>query len=382
MPAGVLNQQDIEKLVGSVIVSNKSSTTQLQIDASAMDLPLGEKYYEMEASCRPQDLLVDQLINDHARGGGKHLGSGTVLFPGNVYLIETDWSLELPNHHICVRCTARSSVGRLDVLVRLVTDRADEFDKVRDDRKSRLYVEVVPISFPIKVAPGQCLSQLRFIKGPDKCSLLGREVLDCEDEPVLVDKHGEKLENLKTANDDDYGILLSLNLEKDEHLGCVGFVAKTDPNEGRDAINPDATETERYDPPQYWSKVETEPKHDKAVIIKKNRFYIFRSLERFQLPAHIAVDAHAYSETLGDIRIHYAGFAHPFFGHKKNGNGTPLIFEVRGHNMDTILRDGDALAKIYFRRMSTPAAEPEQPEQKRYNDQELKLSACFKEWPA
>jgi hypothetical protein len=84
----------------------------------------------------------------------------------------------------------------------------------------------------------------------------------------------------------------------------------------------------------------------------------------------------AYSESLGDIRIHYAGFAHPFFGFGRD-NGTPLIFEVRGHSMDTILSGEDVLAKVYFRRMSVPAKEDKKPT---YNEQELQLSACFKEW--
>jgi len=74
--------------------------------------------------------------------------------------------------------------------------------------------------------------------------------------------------------------------------------------------------------------------------------------------------------------IHYAGFAHPFFGFERNG-GTPLIFEVRGHSVNTILRDGDALAKVHFRRMSR-AAEPDEAAQ--YNAQELQLSGCFKGW--
>jgi deoxycytidine triphosphate deaminase len=90
----------------------------------------------------------------------------------------------------------------------------------------------------------------------------------------------------------------------------------------------------------------------------------------------LAVDAQAYSESLGDIRIHYAGFAHPHFGHERP-KGTPLIFEVRGHNMDTILRDGDALAKVYFRRMSKNAKRGKKDQ---YDAQELKLSGCFKDW--
>ena len=84
---------------------------------------------------------------------------------------------------------------------------------------------------------------------------------------------------------------------------------------------------------------------------------------------------------MGEWRIEYAGFAHPWFGRTRPDKaGTPIIFEVRGHNIPTILTDGIPLGNVCFRRMSQPADAPQKPG--KYEEQELKLSSCFKPWPA
>ena len=59
--------------------------------------------------------------------------------------------------------------------------------------------------------------------------------------------------------------------------------------------------------------------------------------------------------------------------------GTPLIFEVRGHDVNVSLSHGEKMARLTFYRMSQDAekevAEPS------YNDQELQLSQLFGGWP-
>jgi dCTP deaminase len=113
-----------------------------------------------------------------------------------------------------------------------------------------------------------------------------------------------------------------------------------------------------------------------SVEIKPEEFYILRSKERFKLPLDVAVHCEAISETLGELRIHYAGFVHPGFGFNRL-EGTPIIFEVRGHNVKAFLRDGETLAHIKFYRMSHPCKKPED---SAYEKQELKLSSYFKDW--
>ena len=53
---------------------------------------------------------------------------------------------------------------------------------------------------------------------------------------------------------------------------------------------------------------------------------------------------------MGEIRIHYAGFVHPYFGFflREWEKGTPLIFEVRGHQVPVSLADKEKMANLIF----------------------------------
>ena len=45
----------------------------------------------------------------------------------------------------------KSSTGRLDVFTRVITDESYRFDEIASGYDGRLYLEVVPLSFPIRV---------------------------------------------------------------------------------------------------------------------------------------------------------------------------------------------------------------------------------------
>ncbi|GAI02478.1 unnamed protein product [marine sediment metagenome] len=98
----------------------------------------------------------------------------------------------------------------------------------------------------------------------------------------------------------------------------------------------------------------------KRLHIEKERFYIIRSKERLSVPEGIAVYAKAMDETIGEMRVHYAGFAHPFFGKNRltSPAGTPLMFEVREHSFPISLRDDEKLARLEFFRMSKDCKKP------------------------
>lgn len=144
---------------------------------------------------------------------------------------------------------------------------------------------------------------------------------------------------------------------------------------------------EHSDSVKYWKCISSEYiKDENRFTIEPNEFYILRSKERISLPKGVAVYCKAMDETLGEMRIHYAGFAHPFFGMDRDDDkeGTPLIFEVRGHNVKVNLTDGEKLARLVFYRMSEDCVEPpkqnKMEEQKIYNNQELTLSKFFTRW--
>ena len=83
-----------------------------------------------------------------------------------------------------------------------------------------------------------------------------------------------------------------------------------------------------------------------------------------------------------DKCIHYAGFAHPWFGMARDDKKTvtPLIFEVRAHNFPIILRHEEVFASIRFYKMARAIPVSERKNEKNgYSEQELKLSNYFRD---
>ena len=139
--------------------------------------------------------------------------------------------------------------------------------------------------------------------------------------------------------------------------------------------------TARPNPCDYWDRVQSEEHEGVARLrISRDRFHILKSKELIAMHPVICIYCRANDETVGEMRIHYAGFVHPFFGYaRKDGHaGTPLIFEVRGHSVNVNLCDGEKLCRVLFYRMSTP---PKRPKKQTYGTQLLSLSKFFDDWP-
>jgi len=371
MGVGILSPTEVrEKLLqGQHQRLRRSPAADFDVDASAINLPLGGEYWEMKGSCRAgPDLYVEDLIRDHAQDSkAEVLHQDTVLRRNRVYVAKLNSWIHLSGIRTRGKATGKSSIGRLDVLVRLLGAKSTEFDRLPEIAEGDLYLEVTPISFDIIVSPGTCLNQLRLFRGHENMFTLSMGELDYEEQFPVVDKDGKEL-RLPDNRFDDTTYPFSLDLTQDAKSGRCGFVATADPPGPLDP-----TRDGYYDPHRFWQPVHLT---DDVLLVEPDRLYILRSKERLRLPSHLAVECQAYTETLGEWRIEYAGFAHPWFGTSRK-NGTPIIFEVRGHNVPTILRNGLHLGNVSFRRMSKPADEPED---QKYENQEQALAKCFKPW--
>jgi dCTP deaminase len=347
------------------------------VDKSSIDLPLGSKYWVMKGSCRigkGMKVSSDLIPRFSQNPTPQRLEGDLRLHTDKVYLFEADCELNLRD--TCIqqetdtsirgKATAKSSIGRLDVLVRLLSDDTSEFDRVVPGYRGQLYIEVTPITFNIIVRPGTCLSQLRLFRGSDRLVNITREEFQYEEQFPVV---GERFES-PDSHEVSYPFRLDLSPDPGSE-GFSGFMATKGCTEPIDPGNKDS-----YDPHEFWAGV---PAHEDAIELQPDRLYILRSKERLSMPGHIALECQAYTETMGEWRIEYAGFAHPYFGSmRKGGKGSPLMFEVRGHNIPTILTDGIPLGNVCFKRMSKPVEPPK--EMGAYENQELKLSSCFRDW--
>ncbi|MBW7989515.1 MAG: 2'-deoxycytidine 5'-triphosphate deaminase [Planctomycetes bacterium] len=387
MSAGILCEKQINKLIESgsdTIRLHKSPGhvfEKLRDGDAAIDIPLGDRYWEMKGSCRTGYRYgATDLIQKHSKHPEKptSLGDATVrLEKRHVYLFKADCELDLRGIRIKGKATGRSSIGRLDVLVRLLVGESDAYDFVDKDEKHDLYVEVTPISFDLEVKKGTALSQLRLFKGKeDDISLTKEELFHEKDQdfPVL-DDNGEPYRDPCDKQSDDIWFPFRLDLSPDPVTGCSAFVAKESKDlQGLQPIDPD--KEGHYDPHEYWESITAE---NGSILLKPDRLYILRSKDRLRIPAHLALECKSYTTQMGEWRIEYAGFAHPYFGSMRgDGKGAPIMFEVRGHNVPTILTNGIPLGNVCFLRMSQPAAKPDK--KPTYEEQELTLSKCFKAW--
>ena len=283
----------------------------------------------------------------------------------NTYLFKLKERLEdLNTSSIYGQATAKSTIGRIDVLARLIVDGMDSYEGFDPQKivSGDMFVEITPMTFDVRVKEGTALTQLRLFVGKPEDS-------------VITSKYLTKT-ILKSDNEnDDSSLTVDLSPIKIGGEEASTFCAKN--KQGN--LNPiDLWKTDEYNPFDYWRIFKAD--ENDYLRIEKNDFYILRSKELLSVPKGIAIYCRAIDETIGEMRIHYAGFVHPYFGKNRAVDdqvGTPLIFEVRGHHINVCLRDGEKLARLIFYRMSEDCGEVE----KSYDDQSLTLSKIFKKWP-
>lgn len=380
---GVLSDEQIRELLRQGYIRNVNEKA---IDYSAMDLTLADEGYIMvSGSVKPVSDRYEHLILSQklATRLDKDNDGAYVLKRTKTYLFKIYEQLNFKKEaSIYGQATAKSTIGRMDVLARLIVDGMDQYEGFTPEGlekgRGEMYLEITPMTFNVRVKPGISLSQLRLFRGrPKDVEIHSKELF----EPVL---HYE---------DREMDGSLSVNLEpaKISGIDVCAFCANR-MEEKDEAV--DLWENERGEKPlpcKYWKFLKSDS--NGRLRINKSHFYILRSKERISLPGGVAVYCRATDETIGEMRIHYAGFVHPFFGMGRTDEaiGTPLIFEVRGHDVDISLKDGEKMAKLIFYRMSNPCQKVPKTDTKDtqinterkgvYNEQSLQLSKIFAKWP-
>jgi deoxycytidine triphosphate deaminase len=386
---GVLNYIQMKELKECGLIQN--SAGRIGRNDSAIDLHLSSEAYIMtKGSIKPFEKNYSDIIKDH------YYAEPHNPLSNNTFYLEKEqcyvFKIQEKLHPAIVnsspfygQATAKSSVGRVDVIARLIVDGMKEYEKFTPNgvTTGEMFLEITPITFDVVVKEGISLSQLRFCNGDFEVSTMRDEkfidaILNLSHHPKNSATLSVDVSNFKITN----------------KLAAAAYCANN--GKSKKALELWADEG-TYSAPEFWVPVESnEEQNIKSITIKKNNFYILRSLERISLPPGVCIYCRAMDETLGEMRIHYAGFVHPLFGLNREDKktGTPLIFEVRGHNVDVLLTQGEILARLFFYRMSCLAEEPisEKPKSNdkkgilnshqpvAYGDQELKLSKFFKPW--
>ena len=330
---GILPCQSIEALIANRAITADTPFEQDQVQPASLDLRLGARAWRVRASFLPGRHTVRERIASVAMHE-VDLTRSAVLERGCVYIAELQERLKLPQG-VSARANPKSSTGRVDVFVRLLTDHGARFDDVDEGYDGPIYMEIAPQTFSVLARTGTRLNQLR-LKAGDPPRL--------RTESVGVDLTGE-----------------IAGFRGRRHAGLV-----------------DLDKEDGHDPRDFW-----EPLHPKdgQLLLDPGEFYILASKGAVEIPVMEAAEMTPIDPSVGEFRVHYAGFFDPGFGtDEAHGKGSKGVLEVRSHETPFILEDGQTVARLVYEPLT------EKPDRlygdlgSHYQRQGLKLSKHFRVW--
>jgi len=338
--AGVLPNQFLEAAIAArVIDAGDYTIPKHNVQPASLDLRLGEVAYRIRCSFLPGANPVERRMKDYIIDELDLHRDGAVLETNRPYLIPLKERVALPPN-VRAKANPKSSTGRADVFTRVITDFGPRFDEVSAGYEGRLYLEVVPLSFPVRVREDTSLNQLRLSTGHARLS--DEDVRSEHRRSPLLFADGRAVADKDMALDS--GLFLSLDLQGDVGRR-VGYRARAS------APLLDMTRTGATDPDQFWEPVLRED-GDRIVLIPKN-FYLLMSYEAVTIAPTIAAEMTAYDPTSGELRTHYAGFFDPGFGYDPGGQftGSTAALEVRAHDVPFMVEHRQRVCKLTFERM-------------------------------
>ncbi len=310
-----------------------------EIQPASVDLRLGEYAWALRCSFLPDvNSTVEDKVKD-VRFDRLDLRDGATFERDRPYLVPLIEELALPLD-VRGRANPKSSTGRLDVFTRVISDRNHRFDEIGAGYHGRLYLEVVPRSFAIRVRTGLALNQLRLVVGNPKLSD-GELRLAHEALPLLyVGSQPLREDELALAD----GLFLSVDLSGSQER-VVGYRAR------RNSLPVDLARIRSYRWRDFWEPVY--PEDGQRIVLEPEVFYLLLSAEGCCIPPALAAEMMAYDPTAGELRTHYAGFFDPGFGWDPQGrrHGSRAALEVRARDVAFMVEHRQPICKLAFERM-------------------------------
>jgi dCTP deaminase len=331
---GILPCQSIDALIADGAIASETAWAADQVQPSSLDLRLGARAWRVRASFLPGAGQGVKQRLDRVAMHELDLERGAVFEKGCVYIAEVQERLALPAG-VSARANPKSSTGRVDVFVRLLTETGGTFDDVPEGYAGKLFLEIAPQTFSVLARAGTRLNQLRMRRGvasPTRTTSVGVDLT----------------------------------------LDVVGFRAR------RHAGIIDLDKVGVHDPRDYWEPLSA--RHGELVL-DPGEFYILASKESIEIPADEAAEMTPIDPSVGEFRVHYAGFFDPGFGTPEaGGQGSRGVLEVRSHETPFLLEDGQTVARLVYERLSERPNRLYGDSGSHYQSQGLKLSKHFSAW--
>ncbi|HEY5288437.1 MAG TPA: 2'-deoxycytidine 5'-triphosphate deaminase [Caulobacteraceae bacterium] len=332
--AGILPSQLIEGLIDKGSLQAAGGFASDQVQPASVDLRLGARAWRVRASFLPRpggtvaervgELAMHQL----------DLDAGAVLERGCVYIAELQERVRLPAD-VSARANPKSSTGRLDVFVRLLTDGQPAFDDVAAGYDGPTYLEIAPQTFSVLARTGTRLNQLRLRRGASMP--LGVRAIDVDLSGPIAGYRARR------------------------HAGVVDLDLEA-----------------AHDPADFWEPMTT--RHG-GLLLDPGEFYILASRETIEIPPLQAAEMTPIDPTVGEFRVHYAGFFDPGFGTAEAGGaGSRAVLEVRSHETPFLLEHGQTVARLTFEALAERPRRLYGAGGSHYQSQGLRLAKHFRDW--
>jgi dCTP deaminase len=341
--SGYLANQSIELACHEGIIHSRITLLASQFQPVSLDLRLGGCAYRIQSSFLPENDTVDTKLNE-------------------VKLYEVDLR------------DGKSSTGRLDMFTRVIVDHGHRFDEIPNGYKGKMYLEVIPRSFPVRVREGLRLNQLRIFQGNPHLSDIQLKN-HYKKTPILFGDDGNSV-RVKEVKIDN-GLFFSLDLAGEGKDRVVAYKAKTNSSVIDMSLN------RHYHPMDFWEPITLAQIRNKRLILEPESFYIMMSKEKICIWPHLLAEMVAYEPNSGELRTHYAGFFDPGFGWHGGKNmknqGTRAVMEVRPHDVPFMVEDGQTFCRLKFENViEKPSKVYGKKIKSNYHSQGLALSKYFK----
>jgi dCTP deaminase len=368
---GVLPAQSLRAAIGDGWISSGVwRIPEESVQPASLDLRLGEHAWALRCSFLPDsDSTVEDKVKDIAFER-IDLRDGATFERDRPYLVPLIEELRLPEG-VRAKANPKSSTGRLDVFTRVLTDRTHRFDEIAAGYNGRLYLEVVPRTFAIRVRTGLALNQVRISLGDGR--LDDADLMALHDQTPLLFRGSEPVAAGAISLAD--GLFVSLAVAGGRER-VVGYRAK------KNSLPIDLSVAGGLRWEDYWEPVH--PERGGRIVLEPEIFYLLLSAEGVSIPPEYAAEMLAYDPTAGELRTHYAGFFDPGFGYARDrsATGSRAALEVRARDVSFMVEDGQPVCKLAFERM---AAEPDviygSEVGSNYQGQQSMLSKHFSERP-
>jgi len=326
---------------GGEIIRSTTPIGKEQIQPASFDARLGDRVYRMKSSALPgPNETVMQLIEKYCMYEFElREDEGRALEVGACYIIPLREGIA-PSWIYSTIFSPKSSIGRCDVFVRVLSDYSPYYDKTTVEYDGNFYLEIIPLSFNVIVYSGLSMTQFR--------------IQDQYNDQLTDEQLRFRHELLLKSNKED-GVMFSkdkkpLSLEKlpvsggrlyfhlDLDRSVVGFEAKSSPTEVLDLRKKDHHNFE-----DFWTPIK-KPKNG-AIVLTPGNFYLLPTTEKVKIPSELCAEVVPYEISTGEFRTHYAGFFDNGFGGE---TGTTAVLEVRVRDAPFRVVNGQPICSMEF----------------------------------